>query len=560
MFCKKCGKELTDGASFCPGCGAKIASSAGETANDPVISLNTQGKTEKKKKKWLIPTLVSTAVLAVVAVVAYFWLFPGIGDDLGKAKKSPEEILLEQNQTALKNNMDELSDLFQNFYTPKDGSQKGKVHIKLNEDVLDLFGVMEQYGWLSDVKLSYDITEKNYLSDVNMKLDIDGAYIASFELLANKRKGDAYVILPDFNKTPVFVDINAIPDVPAVVYDMLAYFEDLEKPVLKSSEMLLNSFSTVTEVTETLTIDEVSQELIIIKASMTQQELVEAELEILEAMRENSDFMSVFNKVIDSYETAGQAYDAEKLLDNFKTILEDQLKDKDFDADEKICLNTYLDASDNLVGHDLTVGDKTVFSYITLTAEKKTAVKYRIGESIEIVGNGEKSGKKFTGTMVLSLDDKEYAEMELKNFAYEDGSASGSIRVIPMDRMLNAIYEMLGLDENMTESLKRFSVVADIQFKNENSTSISVTAVGGLEIATIEITSEKQDVSDVILPENFVDKSNDTQMLQWTKEMSVQEKLQNIQDRLLNVGMPGDIWKDVETLIKTGLTYVALPS
>ena len=33
MFCSKCGKEIEDGAKFCPGCGAAIKDTVGNKKN-----------------------------------------------------------------------------------------------------------------------------------------------------------------------------------------------------------------------------------------------------------------------------------------------------------------------------------------------------------------------------------------------------------------------------------------------------------------------------------------------------------------------------------------------
>ena len=172
MFCKKCGKELPDSAVFCPGCGTQIVNTVNAEADHiPVITLNTQGVKEKKKKgKWLIPTIVSAFVLVIAAVVAAFWLFPGLGGGLAKERKPAAENHLEQNQAALKENFDLISKLIRNFYAPKDGSTKNSVNLKVNKDILELLGAQEQFGWLSDVKFSYDVTDKNNLSDIREQI------------------------------------------------------------------------------------------------------------------------------------------------------------------------------------------------------------------------------------------------------------------------------------------------------------------------------------------------------------------------------------------------------
>lgn len=75
MFCKNCGREISNDTKFCPGCG---------TNQNVVIEVNPlyenrfsgdiANPSKKKKKKWWI------AIIVIVAVFLFFWLI-GITDD-----------------------------------------------------------------------------------------------------------------------------------------------------------------------------------------------------------------------------------------------------------------------------------------------------------------------------------------------------------------------------------------------------------------------------------------------------------------------------------------------
>lgn len=104
MFCRKCGKELQNGAKFCPGCGISIVSDkndgADNTDTNDIIAYNltlpeeekdlhintyenSQGQTKSstneavsKKKNYLpvvciLSPVVMISILAIVGIVVY---------------------------------------------------------------------------------------------------------------------------------------------------------------------------------------------------------------------------------------------------------------------------------------------------------------------------------------------------------------------------------------------------------------------------------------------------------------------------------------------------------
>lgn len=62
MYCKKCGKELSEGAAFCDKCGTPQAEEA--------TALPNKQKKPKKKKKGLIAVIAVIAFLFVIALIA----------------------------------------------------------------------------------------------------------------------------------------------------------------------------------------------------------------------------------------------------------------------------------------------------------------------------------------------------------------------------------------------------------------------------------------------------------------------------------------------------------
>ena len=66
MYCRNCGKQIKDGAAFCPYCGAKTAVKKAE----PTISL--KEVPEKKKSSKIIPIVVTVIVILILAAGGIF--------------------------------------------------------------------------------------------------------------------------------------------------------------------------------------------------------------------------------------------------------------------------------------------------------------------------------------------------------------------------------------------------------------------------------------------------------------------------------------------------------
>lgn len=70
MFCHKCGKEVTEGAVFCPKCGAKLADNDAavqqKVVSTPAGQMQSrtngvQQEISQKKKSWKLPVFLGAA-------------------------------------------------------------------------------------------------------------------------------------------------------------------------------------------------------------------------------------------------------------------------------------------------------------------------------------------------------------------------------------------------------------------------------------------------------------------------------------------------------------------
>ena len=76
MFCAKCGKEIPEGATFCPACGAPAGGSApGAASAGPVSGFDTLTKDQKAQEYWverLVAIIVDFVIVYVVLGIITF--------------------------------------------------------------------------------------------------------------------------------------------------------------------------------------------------------------------------------------------------------------------------------------------------------------------------------------------------------------------------------------------------------------------------------------------------------------------------------------------------------
>ena len=83
VFCAKCGKEIPDGATFCPSCGAPAGAATGSSAPGASTSgIDTLTKDQKAQEYWfqrLIAVVIDWIIVDIVlAIITFFIALPGL--------------------------------------------------------------------------------------------------------------------------------------------------------------------------------------------------------------------------------------------------------------------------------------------------------------------------------------------------------------------------------------------------------------------------------------------------------------------------------------------------
>ena len=191
MFCLKCGKEIENGAKFCPHCGAVTSAGAGSAPSAPRGDWDTP---QEGKKRRGIPLIIG-GVAAVVLVVAL--IAAAIGGLFSSPQKQVEKAVAKTiaayAEASGKTGIPDLTELVQG----RSYSQEFSVALgSISQELTGWYDLSALKGLGARVGTDYD--QKGRKMDAEIAVFWDDQDLASFQMLVDG--GKISVSSPDFTK------------------------------------------------------------------------------------------------------------------------------------------------------------------------------------------------------------------------------------------------------------------------------------------------------------------------------------------------------------------------
>lgn len=236
MFCKKCGKQLKDGALFCTACGQRTGNQMYNTEAPvqpnvyPVYPVNPAGNTiseKTAKKKPVVPIVVSiVSAIIIIGIGCFFWFRPQLSNDVDtgaevsslsdrgesdvstSSQTSVEELLgyIDQAQNLMSKTIDDVDALTDG----EDWSEMFRKQIDVLEKALsDLSDLQKQADMVSGIDANLENAKKEYFS------------MASDSL---KAYGKTWNFFTDFYDLAIFLDSRPVMEEYSFLED---YYNDL---------------------------------------------------------------------------------------------------------------------------------------------------------------------------------------------------------------------------------------------------------------------------------------------------------------------------------------------
>lgn len=492
MFCRKCGKYIEGEAAICDACAGTQQTQAAPSQftqqtpvsqftqnepapQEPVFDLNSYDEPAPAKKKGGKGKfiLIGVAVAAVAAIVALVlnWtnLFGG-----GKNYGSPAEQLSYVEKEALGKITDTFSEAYGTILGSAEDSNVAadlEMHLNLNTDFIGefVFGDSLDLSWASDILLNLDTNTNGSRSSVTLGLGLGSTEAAAVQIIMDEATMEYWIGFPGINDQYLYMNMLELygEAYATTMMTSMGRIQDLME-VLPSEQtvnqlldkylgIVLSGITNVEKSTETVEVNGVKQELTVLTAKITEKDLLNIAINVLEEAQKDQALKSVIVNFSDCYndmakqsmreylEYYGETYEEEDLYAYFTEAVAEGLESlrsirEDCDDGNYLLLKDYVNSSDEIVGRKFSLYSGNYSSdevgYITVEQGDKFAFEADFVE-VTASGDGTVSGGKYNGEFDLTVGGSDMLYLELKDFA--TNGESGSIILYPSYALLEAM-------------------------------------------------------------------------------------------------------------------------
>ena len=366
-------------------------------------------------------------------------------------------------------------------------------------------------SFLSDIGLDMEIDSTSELAQLQVALGLSDTEIVALSLLVNEE--NVWAGAPAL--TDKFLEVNfadmginvdgataVTPTWMSSLPSIIPSEEKLAEILNRYIAMALKEIDKVERTTETLTLDDLSQEVTKLDVKIYEQDALDVVKAILTAAKADQDIKQIVenfgNFYNDMMAESYAAYDMEwtdvDAYAEFTAAVDSALTNLPAEAEDTetyIGLILYVDGNHNVVGCSLTTPAETeaVVTYYTVTEGNNFKCIAEMPDDTKLTGTGTTNNGVITGNYTISVEGTPVIKFELVDFdATKSDAISGTVR-LDLGLMLETIF--------MTSKVSPDNAViaaptAQTQSSNDIFTMLGVEDVM-LEL-TLDISGDKADV------------------------------------------------------------------
>ncbi len=490
--CNNCGRDMADGALFCNNCGKPVSldeekpevkeeapkaeekPEAKEEAPKAEVkpeAKETQkvsaGKEKKKIGKWI---WIANGIALVVLVVVCIFNFAAIKNNFAKLFMSSDDYC----QYVLLNQVGEISEGFslgsefvQNAIEVGEINQGMTTSLQMTEDAIeDLEELLvlageepENLAFLDDVTLQM---EANLNRDCYMcvyKLLADGNSVLTINLLMDQ-ENYLYLQIPELNEQYVAVDLSGEFSDETLMenyWEMLEEYgeiqissEDLKVLVQKLAESCIVQIEDVEESTDVLTVGDMERRCTVLEFEIDEDLLSDMLVAMVETLTEDESIEEMMEWVEDTEENVDWDEIWEEAEDAAKEVKDDEIN---------LEVALYVDSKGDIIGHEWeeTNIDVQFASYFILGFDQ-FATEVFFGDdsftALSVEGEGDVAGNEITGALVVEIAEKAEIEVMVQDYLLTNallGEHKGTI-ILRME----SLWDLLEESGESTESVGDF--------------------------------------------------------------------------------------------------------
>ena len=567
MLCKKCGKPLEDGSTICVDCVVdEVKQESVQEAVEETIELNVQPQPPVKKKKVGLIALIAAIAVLVVGAVAVLLNLDTFGNIAHQTFDSPQEYMLYVEEKAADNLIAELTkayDVYLQGVNTDSTAASGQMHILLGEDVLNLLKpVLQQanlpaddLSWLSDVLIDMDLTAKDQKIAGKLGVGLGSKQFLTVDVIMDMAVGKMWAAFPELSSQYLEGELNlggvVDPQASAELAEALPSGETLGKLLDTYYGIVLKGMTNVEKSSKEMTVGSVSQKFTQLVAKVTEKDLANIVIDVLEHAKTDASLEAVIDKYSAYYNAnckkiwdeqvkpyTGMEYEPvdmhAKLLVGIEAALT-QMQGVLEDCDEAnyLTVTSWVDTDGNIVGRELKfygedAADMGQMYYITVKNGGNSAFEL-VAADLKITGSGVESGGKLSMTYDVTYSGTKYLTVKIIDLVVKDDAAAYKLVLKPENALLT---DVLRLDDSISSIVSVMDLSLEISCDAKgDSGSMSVKVLNGEKMLVgITVDCQQKTPSSITTPSGAVNGQDQQAMIQWIQGMNFDTVLNNMRD------------------------------
>lgn len=559
MFCEKCGRPVEDDQTICSACAAEQSAVICEepaVEEIPVCGTLELGAVDAapapkapKKKKGLIAAIAALAV-AAAAAIGIFLNMDSINGFVGRTFQSPEEYLADVESAAITEYSADITEVYGAFlknYAANLTAGSAEVRLTLGEDLLSYAeSMLQQQGaqfeldWLSQIRLFVNANVQETAMQMGLGLGLGDTDLLSADMILDMDKNTLYLTIPDVNKNYLSGDLSsqvapgAIKDAFSQGMQMsnalikaLPTEEQVNKLITTYVDIILSEIDSVEKENDTVTVNDISQDMVVLTAKITQEDLLDIAEKVLKKAEKDQNLKDILTALGNYVNEIGAAnsyadyYEPIDVYQEFVSAIPSALADieaakEDTDDGNYIKLKVYVDMKNNVRGHAVNIyadGEKQEEPSFNWLSVVKGDTTYTKAELPQIGITGEETEEKGVskGEYTLSVEGQKVGTLEFEDVT-ENG---GTLRLVPSDELLNQALSGSGIPASLLSG----NLALELSYNTRDGQSgIEVNILAGPKaLIGLGLTAKASQGGAISIPSNALDATNQDNLMQWVQ-------------------------------------------
>lgn len=555
MYCGKCGNEIAEGLLFCTQCGALVEPEERDDVEPTLEDIRTSpeengGEVHIAKKhrpvNGKILLLAIAGVLAVACLTLLILNFGRIGSWATRLFADPQSLMVSAYTEVVGNGIEKASSRAAQAQQQESGTEI-QLHIRPGDTLLELASyflsdTQSQVQWLSDIGLTVQTGTDGGKMQARAALALANRELISGAWSLDEHTGKNWVYLPELHEKAAYLGI--LQDHPNSVSTestlaILAENGDACRTVAERyTGLFLEGFQSVTKERQTVQVCGIQQKVTVLKACMTQDDMIIALTGILKQMKTDAELRTLINAL--SPEST-DTYDA--FIGEIDLALS-ELKDMTEETETGNCLylDTYLNAYNQIVGIGVDISEQgqteRVVHILTALKESHLAIS---ADALGLYFEGTlEIGTPCSGSFALNYEGDKLMDICVSNATFSEDEIAGTITWTPTEEMTDELLGGFSLGGLLDFS--QISVVTALKNSAQEAEIKLSLRYGKKSLLDVDALTNHVQIEPWTVPDDCIDATDEDALADWMSQWNVDGLI----TKLIDVGFPEYLFTEYE--------------